>query len=1350
MSSSFSSTLPRNSSAYGSRSSLSSLGKNPVSSPLGSSRFASTYTSRKTFSLGSDMSKSLTETKSFPSSSYNLNNISSSTYGSISSYKRDTPTSRDATNVTRTPSEYSSTYSLRDSTKDVRRDTTLTRSRDFSVNRSLGTRDYSTTRSLNKNISPSREPLQKEIGSRDASIMGRSLSQLDKTFRSINNPPSLTQSMTSYSTTNKNDMFVHKTQPKLRVSFADLRSDDKMFRSHREERVSPSRNYHNRGSEDNLTSILKETKVDYSRRNEEHYSGSSDNLKSILKGPENQRTEEKRGFRSSAAFDIKPDEKNDYKSNTRLRFNTPDQDPDSGGVYSSTQSLNAARNSGINTDFSGKRLPENKEERKEYLRSLKEQLLHRDSDIKNSISIADSYKHTRSPSPQRTTFRKIEFKEENAKLTRTLINPASTLERISIILPIGNVAHIKRTMNEVKKSPVSRTPVIDSLPTVPIQIPMKKPAGPSPLQKILRMADFNQKNFQQRVKEVEEKKKKEEQRKIEEEKIRKSKEEEMTKIKEREERQRKSEELEKKKKEDEEIRKIKEREETQRKREEEFLKKKKEELVKKKEKERQKMGDIKLPPPNPAMAPDYTKHNKDDIKKSLKATSTISASTESNKPTKHTSTTASNKSSNNRSFQTTRENSKGGSSKSSRSSPEENQEEDHIPSRIVLSDKFSAKLSEILQSQMQKSYHGAEIERPQLPRLGSLPPPILLITSPSAPASPVSPILSRPFNLFKMSNQISDEECSGESDYEYEEYDEWETEDDEEEDGQANASITITLGDEAMDPNSLHPKDTRSLRSTSPEDFDITLPPVEKKEPRRRMSTLPPPPIFTASVTCDGMNWEKDGSEVSDEDYYASAASRMENPSSLGVYLTPEPYSLSSDGEYDGNVDVGCVLTLVDRAAMADSEECSGESDYTYEDEEIWTEEECSEEESEQISDEEEVDATFVIPLPVEEKEPSVIELERREVKKQSEVQLPDKSSIRKAPENMTPEEQQRVEKEKKDLERLNRSSNKISSIRDRFKEITPPKEEKITYKRSSRLEMREEIRPKKTYKVIKPVINDEFDRQMAELREQMKNKETKLRGEFKDLSQGINTRQHDLNLKLKEEKHKEVIEKASESFKSAEDQKKKWIQQFKTGTDKSEITKTVISGEKEVVIEPEPRKFTKRVRKPKTDEGDKPIPPTPAEPMTDKRSELSVAQKKILLENKNDNVIVIPTKERRKSIPNSRRKTRELINLAGEDENGNKIVKAKKSRKRRHQIPKNRFTRKPFDIDDFLGLAAFSDDFDKMDEHFSLDVSISGKFDLDKKRKIGPQKVWISQLMDIDKLYRPAEIRDIKLDAFA
>ncbi|VDM72838.1 unnamed protein product [Strongylus vulgaris] len=53
-----------------------------------------------------------------------------------------------------------------------------------------------------------------------------------------------------------------------------------------------------------------------------------------------------------------------------------------------------------------------------------------------------------------------------------------------------------------------------------------------------------------------------------------------------------------------------------------------------------------------------------------------------------------------------------------------------------------------------------------------------------------------------------------------------------------------------------------------------------------------------------------------------------------------------------------------------------------------------------------------------------------------------------------------------------------VNSILNKFKE-PEIKEEAITYKRSAYLEQKEIERPKKKYNIIKPAIDDDFDKQV-------------------------------------------------------------------------------------------------------------------------------------------------------------------------------------------------------------------------------------------------------------------------------
>uniref|UniRef100_A0A914YDX0 Uncharacterized protein n=1 Tax=Panagrolaimus superbus TaxID=310955 RepID=A0A914YDX0_9BILA len=137
-----------------------------------------------------------------------------------------------------------------------------------------------------------------------------------------------------------------------------------------------------------------------------------------------------------------------------------------------------------------------------------------------------------------------------------------------------------------------------------------------------------------------------------------------------------------------------------------------------------------------------------------------------------------------------------------------------------------------------------------------------------------------------------------------------------------------------------------------------------------------------------------------------------------------------------------------------------------------------------------------------------------------------DKSAIRKSTLNMAEIERKKAEEKEAEINRQNaRLSGAVSSMRDKFRDPTPPKQEKITYKRSKLLQAREEIRPKRIYApIVKPVLNDEFDKQMEEIREKMKKGSHKLQAEYNTLSKGINSEVDERKLKSLESKHKDLI----------------------------------------------------------------------------------------------------------------------------------------------------------------------------------------------------------------------------------
>uniref|UniRef100_A0A0N4VW13 Translation initiation factor IF-2 n=1 Tax=Haemonchus placei TaxID=6290 RepID=A0A0N4VW13_HAEPC len=98
------------------------------------------------------------------------------------------------------------------------------------------------------------------------------------------------------------------------------------------------------------------------------------------------------------------------------------------------------------------------------------------------------------------------------------------------------------------------------------------------------------------------------------------------------------------------------------------------------------------------------------------------------------------------------------------------------------------------------------------------------------------------------------------------------------------------------------------------------------------------------------------------------------------------------------------------------------------------------------------------------------------------------------------------------------------------------------------------------------------------------------------------------------------------------------------------------------------------------------------------------------------------------------RRKTQEIVNESAEP----------KMKKRKQMYKRNRFIRDPHDIDVLLGWDK-ENTFEKMEQMFMLASKDRINRPPQKKRKRGHgSKIWISDLTDIDKIYKASEIRDI------
>ncbi|VDM42114.1 unnamed protein product [Toxocara canis] len=110
-----------------------------------------------------------------------------------------------------------------------------------------------------------------------------------------------------------------------------------------------------------------------------------------------------------------------------------------------------------------------------------------------------------------------------------------------------------------------------------------------------------------------------------------------------------------------------------------------------------------------------------------------------------------------------------------------------------------------------------------------------------------------------------------------------------------------------------------------------------------------------------------------------------------------------------------------------------------------------------------------------------------------------------------------------------------------------------------------------------------------------------------------------------------------------------------------------------------------------------------------------------------------------------ARKKTEELMNFA-KDEN----KEPDEDKPHRHQCVhrRNRFIRKPFDIDDLLGFDK-ENTFEDFEARFAAAArekrpSAIKPSSPTKRRRLENRKIWISELQDIDKLYKTSELRDI------
>uniref|UniRef100_A0A0N5BJU8 ANK_REP_REGION domain-containing protein n=1 Tax=Strongyloides papillosus TaxID=174720 RepID=A0A0N5BJU8_STREA len=468
---------------------------------------------------------------------------------------------------------------------------------------------------------------------------------------------------------------------------------------------------------------------------------------------------------------------------------------------------------------------------------------------------------------------------------------------------------------------------------------------------------------------------------------------------------------------------------------------------------------------------------------------------------------------------------------------------------------------------------------------------------------------------------------------------------------------------------------------------------------------------------------------------------------------------------------------------------------------------------------------------------------------------IPDKSDVRKSSLNMNEIERRKAEEKKNELEKKRtRGFGTVSTMTEKFKQAEA---EAMTYKRSSVLAKRDEPRIKKPLPaLIKPVINDTFEKQLEELKKQIRNDNDKMQSQFIDASKGLFESSEDAKRKLESEKYKnnpdtERLLKAGEEFKkwkenkAAEDKKRldeeensrkkpmTKIQQIQEAKKKAEeeslknfkeserkrVVRKIVKKEVPIVdneIKPtvQPKinnevsgnktnipiipKKEEEVPKPKVTKPTIKVEPTVKKPVnTDALDEVMtmlapstinkpLPVKKLVTNDENKainktepNVINKPepkvwkppttTTPETAKIPQSteqkpspvlskiqnkiaraqdannprnrygqRRRTQELVNF-------NEIETKPKIRSYQYHR-KNRFIKKPYDIDQLMGWDKENTTFEKMEAMFQRENKNKIQWnDNIKIRRVPLQKIWISQLKDIDKLYKGSELRDIE-----
>ncbi|VDN05378.1 unnamed protein product [Thelazia callipaeda] len=338
-----------------------------------------------------------------------------------------------------------------------------------------------------------------------------------------------------------------------------------------------------------------------------------------------------------------------------------------------------------------------------------------------------------------------------------------------------------------------------------------------------------------------------------------------------------------------------------------------------------------------------------------------------------------------------------------------------------------------------------------------------------------------------------------------------------------------------------------------------------------------------------------------------------------------------------------------------------------------------------------------------------------------------DKSAIRKSILNMPEAEARKAQAlEEAQLKQDSRKHGIVSTLSDKFK--SSEIQTKIyNYKRSPMLTTQnDEVRHKRTYTPIAvPVIDDSFDKQMKAIREQMQIGNTSLRSQFNDLKRGIAMVTDDARRSTLEQKHKQLLKEANQTFGTIETNLKNW---------------------KENRID-ENQKEGKHLRRSKIQPVTVPSFAIEAQPGLSKAAGCSVHSQEStapLCANESLNSeFIFKTEVKKEQIiaPTSASKveTKEKRLIKSTDlEKSKKVLENGESRETAVHRPKcvhrrNRYIRRPFDIDDLLGYNK-ENSFEQFEMIFASSTCNNGSLKAGNKdktevRRRKNKKVWISEL---------------------